>query len=57
MFTFCNTCVSFQELQFSKKDCTGGKKVHQSGEVQIVSKSHVWDTKKVTFCEMLIDNF
>ena len=23
----------------------------------MVSKIHVWGTKKVTFCEMLIDNF
>ena len=51
------TCVSFQELQFSKKDHTGGEKVHQVGRVQIVSKIHVWGTKKVTFCGMLIDNF
>ena len=55
--TLCNTCVLFQELQFSEKDCMGGKKVHWAGEVQIVSKIHVWGTKKVTFCEMLIDNF
>ena len=55
--TLCNMCVSFQELQFCKKDCTGGKKVHWVGEVQIVSKIPVWGTKKVAFCEMLIDNF
>ena len=50
-------CVSFQELQFSKKDHIGGKKVHWAGEVQIVSEMHVWRTKKVAFCEMPIDNF
>ena len=51
-------CVSFQELQFSKKKGgTGGKKVYQVEEVQIVSKIHVWGTKKVAFGEMLIDNF
>ena len=55
--TLCNRCVSFQELQFSERGHMGGKKVHQAVEVQIVSKIHVWGTKKVTFCEMLIDNF
>ena len=35
----------------------GGKKIYWAGEVQIVSKIHVWGTKKVTFGEMLIDNF
>ena len=38
-------CVSFQELQFSKKGGMGDKKVYQAGEVQIVSKIHVWGTK------------
>ena len=60
--TLCNTCVSFQELQFTvpsskKVHCTGGKKVHWMGKVQIVSKIHVWGTKKVALCEMLIDNY
>ena len=55
-FFVCNTCASFQELQFSKKGM-GAKKVYQVGAVQIVSKIHVWGTKKVTFGEMLIDNF
>ena len=60
--TICKMCVSFQEQQFTmpaskKVHCTGGKKVHWMGEVQIVSKIHVWRTKKVTFCEMLIDNY
>ena len=36
---------------------TGGKKVNWAGEVQIVSKIHVWGTEKVAFCEMLIDNY
>ena len=35
----------------------GGKKIYQVGEVQIVSKIHVWGTKKFTFGEMLNDNF
>ena len=55
--TLCNMCVLFQELQFSEKDCTGGKEAHRVGEVQIVSKIHVWWTKKFAFCEILIDNF
>ena len=60
--TLCNVCVSFQELQFPVPAMKGGKKVHQmggkkvhwTGEVQLVSKIHVWGTKRLYFVKCLL---